>query len=232
MTERQEALRIVENAMGPLGEIDRFYQQALQTERKYDAKAERKYGFWMRLGKLAKIAAGIGAFLVMCEVGDTPLALVGAISTSRKPVYIFMAVYFLLMLIVSIKLVPAAVELAFQKIGRQNGGISAKKQAALAPVSQKIEEIYRANQKAIDCLPRDYRHYHAAQYLEEALANGRAENMKEALLQYEEFCHREAMEEYGRAALREGQMQSEMLSRMERRVASLESAVEWNFILP
>ena len=93
----------------------------------------------------------------------------------------------------------------------------------LNEISGQIYDLYLENQVVLDRIPRDYRNYEAVVFFENVLANGRADNMKEALSQYEEHIHRRRLEDNSAEALRMQQQQSEMLAAIE--VSSRQTAV-------
>ena len=93
----------------------------------------------------------------------------------------------------------------------------------ISDISKEIYDVTTVNQKIIDRIPRDYRFYDAVVYFEKALANGRAENLKEAMLQYDEEQHRLAMENANQMMLQYQLQQNAMLASIEK--SSRSSAV-------
>lgn len=82
-------------------------------------------------------------------------------------------------------------------------------------ISQELYRLFNENQAVILPIPRDYRNYNAVAFFESALANGRADSMKEALNLYEEYLHRAAMELNSQLALEQSRQQSAMLANIE-----------------
>ncbi len=82
-------------------------------------------------------------------------------------------------------------------------------------LSQEIYRLYTENAALINPIPRDYRNYNAVVFFESALANGRADSMKEALNLYEEYLHRAALELNSQMALEQSRQQSAMLANIE-----------------
>ena len=85
----------------------------------------------------------------------------------------------------------------------------------IAAISREIYNYTVQNQAVIDVLPRDYRYYDAAEFFESALANGRADSMKEAINLYELHLHQLQMESNSRQMLEQQRMQSNMLANIE-----------------
>ena len=98
-------------------------------------------------------------------------------------------------------------------------------------ISQDIYRVAMENQELISLMPRDYRYYDAVAFFENALANGRADSMKEAINLYEEYLHRQNMELNSRQVLEQSRMQSAMLSNIEQssQEAAFNSAIAAGF---
>lgn len=82
-------------------------------------------------------------------------------------------------------------------------------------ISNEIYQLTIQNENILATLPRDYRYYDAVAFFESALANGRADSMKEAINLYEEHIHRMNMELNGRQMLEQSRMQGVMLANIE-----------------
>lgn len=82
-------------------------------------------------------------------------------------------------------------------------------------ISREIYRVTTENQEQINLMPRDYRYYDAVSFFENALTNGRADSLKEAINLYEEHIHRQNMELNSRQILHQNRMQSEMLANIE-----------------
>ncbi|MCQ2565799.1 MAG: hypothetical protein MJ194_03000 [Clostridia bacterium] len=78
-------------------------------------------------------------------------------------------------------------------------------------ISNEIFVITTENQGIIDSIPRDYRYYDALVFFENALENGRADSMKEALNLYETYLHQVRMETNARLTTEMNRRQCEML---------------------
>lgn len=98
-------------------------------------------------------------------------------------------------------------------------------------ISQEIYRVTTENQEKINLMPRDYRYYDAVAFFESALANGRADSMKEAINLYEETIHRQNMELNGRQMLEQCRMQSAMLANIEQysKEAAINSGIAATF---
>ena len=100
-------------------------------------------------------------------------------------------------------------------------------------ISQEIYRVTTENQEKINLMPRDYRYYDAVAFFESALANGRADSMKEAINLYEETIHRQNMELNGRQMLEQCRMQSAMLANIEQysKEAAINSGIAATFFV-
>ncbi|MDY3691883.1 MAG: hypothetical protein SO072_07920 [Dysosmobacter sp.] len=98
-------------------------------------------------------------------------------------------------------------------------------------ISREIYRVTTENQEKINLMPRDYRYYDAVVFFESALANGRADSMKEAINLYEETIHRQNMELHGRQMLEQCRMQSAMLANIEQysKEAAINSGIAASF---
>ena len=98
-------------------------------------------------------------------------------------------------------------------------------------ISQEIYRVTTENQEKINLMPRYYRYYDAVAFFESALANGRADSMKEAINLYEETIHRQNMELNGRQMLEQCRMQSAMLANIEQysKEAAINSGIAATF---
>ena len=85
----------------------------------------------------------------------------------------------------------------------------------LQGISNEIYEVFTENEEIISHIPRDYRNYDAVSYFEKVLANEKADSMKEAMLLYDEYIHRQALE-FGNTRMQNiAQQQSAMLANIE-----------------
>lgn len=89
-------------------------------------------------------------------------------------------------------------------------------QEQLEAISAEIMAIFQDNEEAISSIPRDYRCYSAISYFEHLFENGHADSMKEALILYDEYVHRQEMLAENQAIIAQNQLQLEMLERVER----------------
>ena len=97
-------------------------------------------------------------------------------------------------------------------------------QKVIQDISAEIERVATENAALINELPRDYRFYDAAYFMERAFANDRCSTMREAMNLYEEYAHRKAMEDYNQQLIEENRRQNEMLASIQ---ADSEAAA-WN----
>ena len=91
--------------------------------------------------------------------------------------------------------------------------------AQLEAISRELEAFTARNAAIIDTMPRDYRCYDAVCFFEAVLANGRAENLKQAMDLYEEHKFRLSMEQQNNLLLQRQRLQSEMIASLEENAA-------------
>lgn len=103
--------------------------------------------------------------------------------------------------------------------------------ARLENISNSLVSITQQNQTLIDAMPRDYQNYEAVCFFEQALANGRADSMQEAINLYEEQLHRMTMEQNSRRAVQEQYLQSQMIADIQKssRAAAINSGIAATF---
>ncbi len=101
----------------------------------------------------------------------------------------------------------------------------------LDDLSAEFSAITQRNQALIDAIPRDYRNYEAVRFFEQALSNGRAESMKEAMNLYEEHLHRMTMEHNSNLVLQQQYEQSRMIAAAQQsaRDASVSAGIAASF---
>ena len=103
--------------------------------------------------------------------------------------------------------------------------------ARLEDISRNLQSVVQENQAVIDTIPRDYQYFYAVSFFEQALANGRADSMKEAINLFEEQLHRETLEQNSRRMLDAQFEQSWMIAEAQQsaRNASINSGIAAGF---
>lgn len=103
--------------------------------------------------------------------------------------------------------------------------------ARLEDISNSLVSITQQNQTLIDAMPRDYQNFEAVCFFEQALANGRADSMKEAINLYEEHLHRMTLEQNSNRAVQEQYLQSQMVADIQKssRTAAINSGIAATF---
>ena len=107
---------------------------------------------------------------------------------------------------------------------------TAKNNLQIQKISEEIERVATESADIINQIPRDYRYYSAVQFLESVLANGRADNMKEAINLYEDKLHKMRLEKMSEQMLRENEQQSRMLNSIEENSSRAAVASEINTV--
>ena len=209
MNEREEVLERIRHAMQPLKKIQDLYYQAVSIDQRNMADQAVSAQSKDKIGSFIGIIAAIVVFglldwleVILCRK---------VLKTSS--------------LIVMIILVLIAVAISYG-VYRFIKGLLTKQSTSLksavksnneriAAISEEIESIARDNSDVISILPRDYRYYDAAEFMEAAFENGRADSLKEAINLYEEHLHRLRVENINQQVLRSNQLQCKMLENIE-----------------
>lgn len=204
------AKKSIDAALPVLQRINELYMMACSLEEEYTARREKR----ANACKKATVVAGIALWvLIYGLVNSFYKAQLSAGNVSGVgPAFIGIA-------IVCVCCAALMKFVVSPLLGKTIGGASVAMQdmeEQADAISQEIYNTYIANQETLDPLPRDYRYYDAAVFFESALANGRAESMKEAVNLYEEYLHRVRMEANGQQMLAMQQQQSQMLAYIER----------------
>lgn len=221
MDEREATLQKVNAALPALKKINDLYIEAdnLENQAAYthaaneQVKAENKVTWKTALGVAPKerrftpknIALAV-VLLIVWSVMRSALSKMGTFGDILAIVILAVVVVFILKW--RSKLVAdsqTATDARIDQLSRQYEAIS-----------NEIYQTYTDSQAAIEEIPRDYRYFAAVSFFESALANGRADNMKEAINLYEEHIHRQSMEANSRALLEQSRQQSAMMASIER----------------
>ena len=80
------------------------------------------------------------------------------------------------------------------------------------PIRDTFSKVLEENADIVAEIPRDYRTYHAVSFFSDAVANGKADTMKECMLQYDNYMHQLRMEQGQMNLFYRLQEQEEVLS--------------------
>ena len=80
------------------------------------------------------------------------------------------------------------------------------------PIRDAFSKVLEKNADIVAEIPRDYRTYHAVSFFSDAVANGKADTMKECMMQYDNYIHQLRMEQGQMNLFYRLQEQEEILS--------------------
>jgi hypothetical protein len=203
MSERQEALQLVTVAIPPLQQIDGLYDQALQLEQRNTAVSTGAKFNASRKGTLLGLVSGFAIWFIL-DMIFYKLALTG----TAMLVYIACALAAAVFMFFFVK---RKVMVNTHSVDRQ----VQSNQSIMQSISAQIQDVACSNAEVINALPRDYRYYHAVSFFEQALSNGRADSMKEAVNLYEEELHRQKLENQNQQMMMDNACQMEMMANIE-----------------
>lgn len=213
MTEREETLRIVNDAIPTLKQIDILYTEATssqehlsQMQSALDEKAAKK--------GLRGVLAFLGGSVIFQLIGSVLLPVIKLLPPAiGDPVLIGLST---VIVIIAVRWVYKLLGIPLARRQADLDRQKAQTQTRMDAISQEIYRLTVQNAEKLNALPRDYCYYDAAVYFERVLANGQADSMKECLSLYEEYLHRQRLEADSRRMLEENQRQSEMLESIRR----------------
>lgn len=219
MDEREQAIKTVNSAISPLQRIDELYaiannisQQSIATKTKADSRKKQRSGnkflvFWI-------------AFIL----GEIVANVVEELFHNSVLSFIVLAATICLVMKYSQKQIKKDNDNddnQTSKVLIQNGQVYEQ-------ISAEIEQIANENREVINAIPRDYRYYDAVAFFENALANGRADSMKEAVNLYETHLHQMRLENANQQMLFINEQQSKMMAEIEKNTRDAKRATELN----
>ena len=215
MSEREQTLQMVSDAITPLRRIDELYYTALNLEQQSAVYAAMHK---TRKDK-EKANKSHNTRDTVCIAFMVSLAILVKLFQKLR-LSGFFEVFFA---IVALACSAFFAYCVYKRIkGKENTNIEDSATDLVADNEQKIEQISNEIERVategadhINQLPRDYRNYNAAQFFESALANGRADNMKEAVNLYEDELHKMRLENMSAQTLRASEQQARMLASIE-----------------
>ena len=202
---RQAALADVQKALPVFQQINDLYLQAENLNQQVMMSQAKVADGNNRYGKLKGIIAVVLGYAVLNII----FYFVASISEALAIPYIIAVVVGLIVLYNKVKR---------QDLEKRNLAVQQTRDALtpqMEAISQEVYRIFMENEAVILPIPRDYRNLAAVTFFESALANGRADSMKEALNLYEEHLHRTALEMNSQLALEQSRRQSAMLADIE-----------------
>ena len=106
--------------------------------------------------------------------------------------------------------------------------------AQIKKLDAEISDDINVISEAIDLVPPDYRSSAALEYMSNAIESKKAESLKEAMLQYDEYVFREEMKDSQQQIISklnniiDNQMeQSKQLNKINKNVSSINSKLNW-----
>lgn len=224
MNPKEEALLKIRAAMPPLKEIDELYNTALNLSQQAEVSDTRVASG--RSGR-AKVIAILAGFLSIYLYSFLFFKIIGPIFPKIVDSLVGVVI-FIASTVMVVRFVYRFVRGFVEGLTNQSRQATAKIAPSIQRISDQIEQIATDNADVISAMPRDYRYYEAAQFFENALENGRADNMKEAVNLYEDNLHKLRMENYNHQLLFANEQQSRMLAEIEAREKSIERTTNAN----
>lgn len=218
---RQAALADVQNALPVFEQINDLYLQAENLNQQIMISQAKAVDGNSRYGKVKAIVAVVLAYGVF----DLLFPLFGRLG------YVFAFAYIIGVVIGMVCIYRAIKKKDLAKRDKGVQQVENQVGVQMEQISQEIYRLFTENAAVILPIPRDYRNYNAVVFFESALANGRADSMKEALNLYEEYLHRATMELNSQLAVEQSRQQSAMLANIEKssRQAAVNSGIAAGF---
>lgn len=213
MSEREENLRIVNEAIPVLKQINSLYTEATSSQEHMsrlqaalDEKAAKK--------GLRVLLAFLGGSVIFQVIGSLLFLVIKLLPPAiADPVLLGMSI---VVMIIACRWVYKLLGIPLARRQADLDRQKAQVQTRMDAISREIYRLTVQNEEKLSALPRDYCYYAAAVYFERALANGQADSIKECICLYEEYLHRQRLEADSRKMLEENQRQSEMLESIRR----------------
>ena len=223
---RTYALSAVRAALPVFRDLDSLYTAGVTTEQQLtQLRAKRIARMDERSMALSAVLGGLTffAFLALTMTVSKKARINSSTSTA--------AVILVIVGIAAGLLVRYLVRRQCQMRAQQESPEEQALNTRLENISRNIQSVVHENQALIETMPRDYQYYYAVSFFEQALANGRADSMKEAINLFEEHQHRMTLEQNSAIALHEQFRQSQMISAAQQsaRNASINSGIAAGF---
>lgn len=212
MDERTQALKTVRLALPVFQEINDLYLAATGIYQKaslFDANSSAKAQGSKGKALACAFAAWFGFELILQIVVRIFVAL------DFEPSAVFTVAYVIISLVSSVMVYHSVIRSTNKNIEMETQKLVTQSKHDLDLISNDIYEIYQKNSDIISPIPRDYRTYDAVCYFEHLLENGHADSMKEALILYDEYVHREGMRIDNQRLIQQNLQQRKMMAHVE-----------------
>lgn len=210
MNEREFALQVTRNALPALEQIDILYNAAINEDQRFRAITASYKQHRESVGTTLGLTCGFLVFFIL-----TTLSMIIE-QTLWMDIDFIACVAVALFLAVICYLI---IRQRFESPSRHEDKALDISMLYVQQLSDEIDRIALDNQNVINQLPRDYRCFDAAVYLEYVLANRQADTMKEAMNLYQLMLHQRRMENYQQQLVATSQLQSQMLTDIEHNTA-------------
>ncbi len=201
------ALNTVRAALPVFRDLDALYTAGIRTEQQLTAqrtiRAAKKDDQGIVLGAI--LCTAIVGVCFLCAMEISRFAKTGSAAAPISIILVLLGI--------------AAGALAWRWINRKFKAKSREETPEdrvlfdrLDDISAKYAVVVQQSLALIGPIPADYRSFEALSFFEQALANGRAESMKEVMNLYEEHLHRMTLEQNSNLALQQQYIQTQMIS--------------------
>lgn len=210
VTEREQTVVIIQEALPVFSRINDLYNQASDVENTA-LREENKVKDAARRSMVPWVSSGL-VFLVMFALSFVAFLVVQLIMNISTVI----GVILLLFWVACLFLIPRQIYLSMRANLLKAAVIDTtpyEKQLDL--ISDKVEAIVNENLDLINNIGRDYRYYDAVAFFEKVIMNGQADSLKEATNLYEEYLHRLRMEINSQKLLEKAEQQVAMLAQIE-----------------
>ena len=187
MTEQLQAnpLRAVRAALPVFQDLDSLYTAGVTTEQHLTQLRAK------RIARMDERSRALSTFLGILVFAVFQIMTMAVISKSRVERSASTVCFILVIVgIVTGLLVRYLIRKQFRTRAQKESPEEQMLTARLEDISRNIQAVVQENQTLIDTMPRDYQYYYAGSFFEQALANGRADSMKEAINLFVEHLHR------------------------------------------
>lgn len=214
MNERELALERVNAALPVLKQINELYLTAVNINQQGMAQEVQAEQSKTKSVKTYPAIGAIVAFVLLDIIYG--LVVVRIANALPSPIGFILGIAYIIFAIIACIVVYQTVKARVLSSVDTVSPAMPKYRQEIDEISDEIYRITVANEAVIGQIPRDYRYYDAVAYFEHVLANEQADSMKEAINLFEEYLHRQRLEQNSAILLEQAQRQSQMLSNIER----------------
>lgn len=213
MNERELALARVNAALPVLERINELYLTAVNINQQGMAQAAQAEQSKMRSVKTYPAIGAVITFVLLDIIYGLVVARVA--NALPSPIGPILGIGYIIFAIIACIVVYQKVKVRVLASADAVSPATPMYRQEIDEISDEIYHLTVANEAVIGQIPRDYRYYDAVAYFEHVLANEQADSMKEAINLFEEYLHRQRLEQNSAILLEQAQRQSEMLSNIE-----------------